>query len=90
MRNYWSKLEESPASSVVIKALVLSAKEALDKKIGKWNKKLIYSAAYVDPVERIHFDGLRESAGVSLNEVGLILIHLLILHLGRNLYPPNE
>jgi len=68
LRLHWIKLNPSQKSSTVLKSLVSAAEEAIDKKMAKWNNKLIYSAAYLDPTMRIQIDALKDSVKVEMNQ----------------------
>jgi len=70
-RSYLSKLAIHPTSTPVLKSLVSSAVEALEKKIAKWNKRLLFAAAYLDPVMRTQLDALNDITGVSMDMVSV-------------------
>jgi hypothetical protein len=69
LRSYWIKLRDSPNSTLILKNLVLAAEEAITRKMSKWNDKIIYSAAYLDPKMRSHMEALKNLPGIDMNKV---------------------
>ena len=59
---------------MVLKNLILAAEEAILAKISKWNEKILYVAAYVDPMMRTQIDALMEWSDIDMNKVRVYLI----------------
>jgi hypothetical protein len=67
--HHWNKLSSNSSSSTILKDLISAGQEAIDRKMEKWNKKVVYTAAYLDPAMRVQINMLRESSNIPMNEV---------------------
>lgn len=70
LRKFWTQLRDSADSSDILKSLVLAGEEVMARKMSKWNEKIIYSAAYLDPKMRHQMEVLKDLQGVDTSKVG--------------------
>jgi hypothetical protein len=74
LRQHWTKLSKVRTSTTTLKNLILAGEEALTKKMDKWNQKLVYVAAYLDPMMRTQVDDL-DNLNLIMKKVSVYLVH---------------